>query len=116
VIYVTDPDYPGFCRVIWKAHVAEQSDLSDAERQHLMTVVNGVERVLRAQMRPDKINLASFGNMVPHLHWHVIPRFKQDRHFPQAIWGQPQRGQSDAEGRVDVQQLSLAIGHQLVGL
>jgi diadenosine tetraphosphate (Ap4A) HIT family hydrolase len=42
-------------------------------------------------MHPDKINLASLGNMTPHLHWHVIPRFKQDKHFPQPIWGVPQR-------------------------
>ena len=42
-------------------------------------------------LQPDKINLASFGNMVPHLHWHVIPRFKDDMHFPNPIWGQVER-------------------------
>ena len=44
-----------------------------------------------AFVNPDKINLASLGNMVPHLHWHVIPRFRDDRHFPEPIWGAPQR-------------------------
>jgi len=43
------------------------------------------------QLRPTKINLAAFGNMVPHLHWHVLARFDWDSHFPQPIWGAKQR-------------------------
>lgn len=42
-------------------------------------------------MHPDKINLAQLGNMVPHLHWHLIPRYKDDTHFPESIWGMQQR-------------------------
>ncbi|MCG5501628.1 HIT family protein [Ectothiorhodospira lacustris] len=91
VILVEDPDYPGFCRVIWHDHVAEMSDLVPLEQQHLMGVVLATERALRALMKPEKINLASLGNQVPHLHWHVIPRFREDAHFPEAIWGTRQR-------------------------
>jgi diadenosine tetraphosphate (Ap4A) HIT family hydrolase len=78
--------FPGFCRVVWQRHVAEMSDLTAAERQHLLAVVNAVEGAVRAVMRPDKINLASLGNVVPHLHWHVIPRWRDDSHFPAPIW------------------------------
>ncbi|PTD95804.1 HIT family protein [Pseudothauera lacus] len=91
VIRVDDADHPGFCRVIWHAHVAEMTDLTAAQRAHLLQVVFATEAALRALMQPLKINLASFGNMVPHLHWHVIPRFADDRHFPQPVWGTPQR-------------------------
>ena len=49
------------------------------------------EQALRELMQPAKINLASFGNMVPHLHWHVIARFADDRHFPGSIWCEPRR-------------------------
>ncbi|MBR0567359.1 HIT family protein [Azoarcus sp. L1K30] len=91
IIVVDDPDYPGFCRVIWNAHVAEMTDLPQVDRQHLLNVVMATEEALRATMRPTKINLASLGNMVPHLHWHVIPRFADDRHFPEPIWGTSQR-------------------------
>lgn len=99
VIRVPDKDYPGFLRVIWRAHVAEMSDLGPRDRAHLMAVVMAVEESLRERMRPDKINLASFGNMVPHLHWHVIARFREDRHYPQPVWGTPQReGQLPALG------------------
>lgn len=78
--------FPGFCRVVWNAHVAEMSDLSAVERERLLAVVDAVERVVRAAVRPDKINLASLGNLVPHLHWHVIPRWHDDSHFPAPIW------------------------------
>lgn len=91
VIRVADDDYPGYLRVIWHAHVREMSDLDAAAREHVMRVVLAAEECLRKCMRPDKINLASFGNMVPHLHWHVVARFGDDRHFPQPIWGAAQR-------------------------
>lgn len=87
VVLVDEADYPGYCRVIWQAHAAEMSDLSSEERLHLMRVVFEVEAGLREWLRPDKVNLASLGNVVPHLHWHVIPRFRDDPHFPNPIWG-----------------------------
>lgn len=91
VILVDEPGYPGFCRVVWNHHVAEMTDLNGGEQRHLLNVVLATEAALRQLMRPDKINLASLGNMVPHLHWHVIPRFTDDRHFPQPIWAAAQR-------------------------
>jgi diadenosine tetraphosphate (Ap4A) HIT family hydrolase len=86
-----EPDYAGLCRVVWHAHVAEFSDLADADRIHVMRVVAAVERALRTTLRPDKINLAALGNMVPHLHWHVIPRHRDDPHYPAPIWAARQR-------------------------
>lgn len=87
VVRVDDRHYPGFCRVIWTAHAREMTDLAPAQQQYLMSIVFAVERVVRQLFAPDKINLASFGNMVPHLHWHIIPRWRDDRHFPEPIWG-----------------------------
>jgi diadenosine tetraphosphate (Ap4A) HIT family hydrolase len=86
-----EPDYAGLCRVVWHAHVAEFSDLADADRVHVMRAVAAVERALRATLRPDKINLAALGNMVPHLHWHVVPRYRDDPHYPAPIWAARQR-------------------------
>jgi diadenosine tetraphosphate (Ap4A) HIT family hydrolase len=91
VVLVRDPDYAGYCRVIWNTHVREMTDLSPAQRAHCMRVVFAVERALRDVLAPDKINLASFGNMAPHLHWHVIPRFAGDAHFPNPVWGKRHR-------------------------
>ncbi len=96
VIAVADADYPGFTRVIWNGHVAEMTDLPQADRDTVMRVVYVVEEVMRRMLAPDKVNLAAFGNMVPHLHWHVIPRWRDDRHFPDAYWA-PARVQPGQE-------------------
>jgi diadenosine tetraphosphate (Ap4A) HIT family hydrolase len=91
VILVADSDYPAFCRVIWHAHAKEMSALSRTEQRHLLNVVLATEAALLRLVPADKINLASLGNVVPHLHWHVIARCAADKHFPQPVWGQPQR-------------------------
>ena len=96
VVLVDDADYPGFCRVIVNAHVREMTDLEPGQIARVMGAVFAVEDALRAVLAPLKINLASFGNMTPHLHWHVIPRFADDAHFPQPVWGARQR-ESDAQ-------------------
>ncbi len=88
---VADADVPAFYRVIAQAHVVEFSDLDGAARSRCMALVAAVERVLLEQLQPTKINLAAFGNMVPHLHWHVMARFDWDSHFPQPLWGPRQR-------------------------
>jgi diadenosine tetraphosphate (Ap4A) HIT family hydrolase len=88
VILVNDPDLPGFCRVIWNRHVSEMTDLNYGEREHLMALVFVVEEAVRHVMHPDKVNIAALGNMVPHIHWHVIPRYKDDAFFPGSAWSQ----------------------------
>jgi diadenosine tetraphosphate (Ap4A) HIT family hydrolase len=94
VVLIADPDYAGYCRVIWNAHAKEMTDLVSANRQHCMRVVFAVEQALRNVLKPDKINLASFGNMTPHLHWHVIPRHLRDAHFPNPVWGKKRLAQA----------------------
>lgn len=91
VIQASEAGFPAFYRVVWNQHVAEFSDLSPAERETCMKAVAVVEGVLRAELQPTKINLAALGNMVPHLHWHVIARFDWDSHFPAPVWGGSQR-------------------------
>jgi len=91
VVRVDEPDYPGFVRVILNRHAREMSDLQPAERESLMSVVFEVEAAVRECMGAYKMNVASLGNMTPHVHWHVVPRFQDDRHFPTPIWAVPQR-------------------------
>lgn len=109
VVSVADADYPGFCRVVLNRHAREMTDLPPGERQRLMAVVFAVEAALRDALMPDKINLASFGNMTPHVHWHVIPRWRSDRHFPNPVWGSAQRVSSPLRPPVDTQHLRKAI-------
>jgi diadenosine tetraphosphate (Ap4A) HIT family hydrolase len=88
--------FPAFYRVIAQPHIAEFTDLAAHERGRCMELVARVEHVLREQLRPTKVNLASLGNVVPHLHWHVVARFDWDSHYPQPVWGSAQRGPSEA--------------------
>jgi diadenosine tetraphosphate (Ap4A) HIT family hydrolase len=94
VVLVDDANYPGFCRVIWRDHVKEITDLNELDRMLMMDVMWQVEQVVRDVMQPEKINLASLGNMVPHLHWHVIPRYTDDAHFPAPVWAEAKRTSS----------------------
>jgi diadenosine tetraphosphate (Ap4A) HIT family hydrolase len=94
IVLVDDPDYPGFCRVVLERHVKEMTDLAPAERTRLMDAVFATEAALRELLFPRKINLASLGNAVPHLHWHVVPRHGDDRHFPKPIWAEPARARA----------------------
>ena len=91
VIRADEPGFPAFYRVIWADHVTEFSDLSAADRALCMEAVALVERLLRQHLRPAKINLAALGNLVPHLHWHVIARFDWDSRFPAPVWAAAQR-------------------------
>ncbi len=89
VVRVDDTPIPGFTRVIWNTHVAEMTDLDTASRSRLMRAVWLVEDALRGCLHPDKINLASLGNQVPHLHWHIVPRWREDPFFPASPWSAP---------------------------
>lgn len=86
VLAVTDSAFPGYTRVIWQEHVTEMTDLSNAQREQIMAAVYVVEQSQRSQLGTDKINLAQFGNQVPHLHWHIIPRWRDDPFFPDSTW------------------------------
>lgn len=89
IVLLDDQDYPAYCRVELFEHIKEMSDLPPIQRARMMKVVFATETALREVINPDKINLASLGNMTPHIHWHVIPRFTDDKHFPNSYWGEP---------------------------
>ena len=91
VIRAQEAGFPAFYRVVWNAHVAEFSDLAAADRVHCMEAVALVDQALRQHLSPTKVNIAALGNMVPHLHWHVIARFDWDSHFPSPVWAAAQR-------------------------
>lgn len=112
-ILIADAKYPAFCRVVLNRHVKEMTDLAPGERTRLMRIVFAVEAALRAMLAPDKINLASLGNQVPHLHWHVVPRFEDDAHFPDPVWTAAKR--TGAAHGTDAAALALAIAAQLDG-
>ncbi|WP_300452008.1 HIT family protein [Accumulibacter sp.] len=109
VVMVADADYPGYCRIILHKHLREMTDLPEKERMQLMSVVFAVESAVRGLYQPDKVNLASLGNMTPHVHWHLIPRWRDDRHFPHPVWAAAQRASAPRRSPVDGRQLGERI-------
>lgn len=97
VVHAQEEGFPAFYRVVWREHAQEFSDLDAPDRALCMEAVTVVEQCLREQLKPAKINLAALGNMVAHLHWHVIARFAHDSHFPGSVWAPVQRERNAAK-------------------
>lgn len=87
VILVDEPDYLGYVRLIHQGHIKEMTELSKEAALKIFNVLLIIEQLMRDELAPDKINIASLGNIVAHVHWHIIPRFEHDKHFPNPIWG-----------------------------
>jgi diadenosine tetraphosphate (Ap4A) HIT family hydrolase len=86
VLRVADEHHPAFWRVVHREHVREFSLLGAGARVRCIDLVCAIEQVLLARLGATKVNLASLGNMTPHLHWHVIARFDWDARFPGPVW------------------------------
>lgn len=69
----------------------ELTDVPKALRTCLYEVMEAIEEKMREYYKPEKINIAAFGNYLPHLHIHVMARFKEDSYFPEPMWGKRQR-------------------------
>ncbi len=91
VVHAQEAGFPAFYRVVWQDHVRELSQLPRADRIACLDVVTTIEGLMLRHLAPVKVNLATLGNMVPHLHWHVIARFGWDSHFPAPVWAAAQR-------------------------
>lgn len=86
-----EANFPAFYRLVSNAHYTEWSDLPAPLQQEGMALLARIEQLMRKHFAPHKVNLASLGNVVPHLHWHIIARYEWDTHFPAPIWATPQR-------------------------
>ena len=69
----------------------EMSEVPAEIRFEIYDLLDIIEKAMIAYYTPDKINIASFGNYVPHVHWHIMARFKEDSYFPEPMWGKKQR-------------------------
>lgn len=108
IVWGAEADHPCLVQVVWQAHAQEMCDLSPADKEHVMQAVFAVEAAMKAVFKPKKLNMASLGNWVPHLHWHIIPRWEDDAHWPNSIWAAKQRDASQ-RGVADKAELALAI-------
>ncbi len=89
VLLNRDQFFTGYCFVVAKEHITELFHLDRAVRTVVMDEVTAVAAAIAAVFKPDKINYELLGNMVPHMHWHVVPRFRSDPLWPRPIWSEP---------------------------
>ncbi|MBN8979938.1 MAG: HIT family protein [Pseudomonadota bacterium] len=87
VLVVNDANYPWLMLVPRRADAKDLTDLGEVEQGQLMTEINRVARALQSITKPDKLNIAALGNVVPQLHVHVIARRTSDAAWPRPVWG-----------------------------
>ena len=78
-------------KVFTQAERREFSECASAEKSAIFSALDIIEKEMLSYYQPAKINIASFGNYVPLVHWHVMARFKEDSFFPEPMWGVKQR-------------------------
>ena len=79
VIVFKDQSHPGRAIVAYKKdHVAEIQDLSDEERNAFMKDVSDVAKAIQKAYNPDRINYGAYGDTLGHLHFHIVPKYKNE--------------------------------------
>lgn len=89
VVLNRDQFFPGYTLLFTKIHATELFHLDRSVRAELMEEVSRVAQALYESFRPTKINYELLGNMVPHIHWHIVPRFETEALWPRPIWAEP---------------------------
>ena len=78
-------------KIFTKEPYKELGDVPKSLRLRLWEVYDMIEHEMKDYYKPTKINMASFANMLPRVHIHVMARFKEDSHFPNPMWGEKLR-------------------------
>ncbi|WP_281951253.1 HIT family protein [Nitrosophilus kaiyonis] len=78
-------------KIFAKKKCKEMSDCDKATKEAIFKALEFIEKEMIKYFKPEKINIASFGNYVPQVHWHIMARFKNDSFFPEPMWGKKQR-------------------------
>ena len=98
-LLMDDARFPWLILVPRIAGAREITDLDEADRRSLLSEISEVGRALETLLRPDKLNIAALGNIVPQLHVHVIARFTTDAAWPRPVWGVGARVAREATAR-----------------
>lgn len=113
LLLMDDARFPWLILVPRIAGARELIDLDENDQRSLLTEISLVGRALEALLRPDKLNIAALGNVVPQLHVHVIARFVGDDAWPQPVWGRDDRvvyAESERASRIAALRAALRAG------
>ncbi|CAB5500549.1 HIT family protein [Bathymodiolus thermophilus thioautotrophic gill symbiont] len=91
VIVAIEPSEIPWIKVFTKRKIKEFSECTADEKREIFRIIDITEKLMLSYFNADKINIASFGNLLPQVHWHIMTRFETDSHFPEPMWGKKQR-------------------------
>ncbi|HHH37824.1 MAG TPA: HIT domain-containing protein [Epsilonproteobacteria bacterium] len=89
-IEIEESEIP-WLKIFTRGVYREMSEVPLDIRVEIYTLLDLIEREMLSYYKPTKINIASFGNYMPHVHWHIMARFEKDSHYPEPMWGTKQR-------------------------
>ena len=89
-IEIEESEIP-WLKIFTKESYRELSMVPDTIKMELFQTLDVIEKEMLAYYQPEKINIASFGNYLPQVHFHIMARFKEDSYFPEPMWGEKQR-------------------------
>jgi diadenosine tetraphosphate (Ap4A) HIT family hydrolase len=100
----THQRYHGYCVLIARTHATELFRLPDAERRAYLDEMCLLAAAIEACYRPHKLNYELLGNQVPHLHWHLFPRYRDDPDLLKPVWLALDRAERDPGLRIWLEQ------------
>jgi diadenosine tetraphosphate (Ap4A) HIT family hydrolase len=86
-----EPSQIPWLKIFTQKEIKEFSQCDTNTKQIIWEVIDVIEKEMLSYFKCEKINIASFGNYVPHVHFHIMARFKEDNFFPEPMWGTKQR-------------------------
>lgn len=86
-----EPSEIPWLKIFTNEPIKEFSECNSETKQEIWKYLDLIEKEMISYFKPEKINIASFGNYVPHVHFHIMARFKEDSFFPEPMWGKKQR-------------------------
>lgn len=88
---LVEPSEIPWLKIFTQTPHKEFSQCDMKTRLDIFQCLDIIEIEMLEYFKPEKINIASFGNYLPHVHFHIMARFKEDSFFPESMWGKKQR-------------------------
>jgi len=107
-IEIEDSEIP-WLKIFAQKTVKEMSDCDVETKQQIWSLLDLIECEMLDYFKPEKINIASFANYVPQVHWHIMARYKEDSFYPDPMWGKKQR-----EAKLDFPPMDVFIEQLLI--
>ena len=89
-IEVEESEIP-WLKIFTQKPYKEMSEVPGLIKFEIIDLLDIIEKEMLSYYKPKKINIASFGNYMLHVHWHIMARFEEDSYYPEPMWGTKQR-------------------------